>query len=214
MAKTPPSLDNVDLDALDAFLLSDGAPENSMGLSDLDGFLTGVIVGPELLMPSGWMPALWGGGEPDFKNVEEAEAILGTIIARYNEIVSDLDAGIDAFRPIFWEGPSGELIVTDWAAGFIDAIKLRPKRWEPLIQHPDARVLLMPLLVLGADDPDHSPFGSHVLPDDEVEALLEQGAEIIPKCVFAIRDFWREQIGGTGPAPPRSGRRPGGRARR
>ncbi len=85
-----------------AFLLSDGAPENSMGLSDLDGFLTGVIVGPELLMPSEWMPTTWGGREPDFKNVEEAEAILGTIIARYNEIVSDLEAGIDALRPIFW----------------------------------------------------------------------------------------------------------------
>jgi len=212
MAKTPPSIAPVDLDALDAFLLSDGAPENSMGLSDLDGFLTGVIIGPEMLMPSEWMLTIWGGDEPDFEYVEEAEAILGTIIARYNEIVSDLDAGIDAFRPIFWEGPGGELIVTDWAAGFIDAIRLRPKLWEPLIRHPDGRVLLMPLLVLDADDPDHSPFGSQALPEDEVEALLEQGAEIIPKCVFAIRDFWREQSGGTGPAPPRSGRRAGGRA--
>ena len=36
----------IDLDALDDYLLSDGAPGDSMGLSDLDGFLTGIVVGP------------------------------------------------------------------------------------------------------------------------------------------------------------------------
>jgi uncharacterized protein len=54
----------VDLDALDAFLLSDRAPEEGMGLSDLDGFLTGIVVGPELILPSEWLPIVWGGGEP------------------------------------------------------------------------------------------------------------------------------------------------------
>jgi uncharacterized protein len=56
----------VDLDALDAFLLSDRAPEDSMGLSDLDGFLAGIVVGPELVMPSEWLPVVWGGAEPAF----------------------------------------------------------------------------------------------------------------------------------------------------
>jgi uncharacterized protein len=41
-----------DLDALDDYLMSDLAPDNSMGLSDLDGFLTGIVVGPELILPS------------------------------------------------------------------------------------------------------------------------------------------------------------------
>ena len=46
----------IDLDALDDYLMSDHAPDDSMGLSDLDGFLTGVVVGPELIMPSEWLP--------------------------------------------------------------------------------------------------------------------------------------------------------------
>jgi hypothetical protein len=33
-----------DLDTLNEFLMSDRAPENSMGLSDLDGFLTALAV--------------------------------------------------------------------------------------------------------------------------------------------------------------------------
>ena len=42
----------IDLDALDDYLMSDHAPDDSMGLSDLDGFLTGIVVGPELIPPS------------------------------------------------------------------------------------------------------------------------------------------------------------------
>ena len=44
----------IDLDGLDGYLMSDHAPDDSMGLSDLDGFLTGVVVGPELILPSEW----------------------------------------------------------------------------------------------------------------------------------------------------------------
>ncbi len=69
----------IDLDALDAFLMSDRAPEDSMGLSDLDGFLTGVVVGPELIMPSEWTRVIWDGEGPDFESMEEALAIHGTI---------------------------------------------------------------------------------------------------------------------------------------
>ncbi len=54
----------IDLGALGAFLMSDRAPENSMGLSDVDGFLTGVVVGPELIMPSEWTRVVWGGEGP------------------------------------------------------------------------------------------------------------------------------------------------------
>ena len=52
---------SIDLDALDDYLMSDHAPDDRMGLSDLDGFLTGIVVGPELILPSEWLPVIWGG---------------------------------------------------------------------------------------------------------------------------------------------------------
>ncbi len=45
-------LDRVDLQVLDRSLMSERSPPESMMLSDLDGFLTGIAVGPELVMPS------------------------------------------------------------------------------------------------------------------------------------------------------------------
>ena len=71
--------DPVDLDLLDRYLLSDEAPDNGMALSDLDGFLTGILVGPELIMPSEWLPCVWGGEAPRFANEEQARLILSTI---------------------------------------------------------------------------------------------------------------------------------------
>ena len=38
--------DEIDLEALDAYLSSDESPENCMMLSDLSGFLHGVVCSP------------------------------------------------------------------------------------------------------------------------------------------------------------------------
>jgi uncharacterized protein len=56
-----------------------------MGLSDLDGFLTGIVVGPELILPGEWLPVIWGGDSPKFKNAQEAQSIVAAIMERYNE---------------------------------------------------------------------------------------------------------------------------------
>ena len=108
--------------------MSDHAPDDSMGLSDLDGFLTGVVVGPELILPSEWLPVIWGGDDPVFKTEDEMRAVLGTIMGRYNEIAACIHGGPDEFDPIFWEGPEGEVIASDWAGGFLDAVALARRR--------------------------------------------------------------------------------------
>lgn len=209
-----PATGPIDLDALDAFLMSDRAPEDSMGLSDLDGFLTGVVVGPELIMPSEWTRVIWGGEGPDFESMEEALAIHGAITGRYNEILRRLDTGPESLDPVFWEGPGGEVIVTDWAAGFLDAVGLRPRAWEPLIRHEEASALIAPLLVLGADDPAHPPFGGPALPRDEMERLHAHGADIIPGCVIGIHAFWRRRRRPPGAGGARRARGGAGRPRR
>src|ERR1700729_2183277 len=112
----------IDLDALDDYLMSDHAPDDSMGLSDLDGFLTGVVIGPELIPPSEWLPVIWGGEEPEFETGVEMRTVLGRIMDRFNSEPIDYD-------PIFWEGPEGEVIASDWAGGFLDAAALGPTAW-------------------------------------------------------------------------------------
>jgi uncharacterized protein len=195
----------IDLDALDDYLMSDHAPDDSMGLSDLDGFLTGIVVGPELILPSEWMPVIWGGKEPEFESEEEMRAVLGTIMGRYNEIVGCFDDNPDEFGPIFWEGPEGEVIASDWAGGFLDAVALRPKAWKPLMEDNRAVTLTVPLFLLNGD----LEFDN--IESDE-DAFLAEAADIIPTCIAGIHEFWKSRSQTPGADVRRSRR--GGNSRR
>jgi uncharacterized protein len=175
-----------DLDALDDYLMSDHAPDDGMGLSDLNGFLTGIVIGPELILPSEWLPVIWGGDEPKFTTEDEMRTVLAAIMGRYNEIATCFDDDPGEFDPIFWEGPEGEVIASDWAAGFLDAVALRPLAWEPLISDQRAGILMMPFLLLNGDI---GPDPGSDLADDE--QFFAEVPEIIPECLAGIHAFWQ-----------------------
>jgi uncharacterized protein len=139
---------------------------------------------------SDWMPLVWGGDEPEFDTVDAADAVLGTIMARYNEIIACLDGDPESFNPVFLNGPEEQVIVTDWAAGFMDAVILRQKAWAPILEDEDGHALMLPLLVLGSDD-DQPLFDAAPLPEENVEKLLADGADTIMEAVIAIYEFWQ-----------------------
>jgi uncharacterized protein len=190
MSETPPPAGPVDLEALDQFLMSDASPEDCMQLSDLDGFLTGIAIGPEPVPPSAWLPVVWGGEEPVFDDAEQARTVIGLIMTRYNEILRVLDTDPGAYAPIFWEGPDGEVIAADWAEGFADAVRFRPDAWRPLLEDRLANVLLTPIMVLCDEPAGGSPL------DPEVRAALQsEVADGIPVCVAGIHALWKGRRG-------------------
>ena len=193
----------IDLKALDRYLESDHAPDDCMGLSDLDGFLTAIVVGPELIPPSEWLPAIWGKEEPEFESEAEMRTILGTIMGRYNEIATCLASNPEEFNPIFWKGREGEVIAADWASGFLDAVALRRPAWAPLINHGRERILLAPILFL-SDDPDLHDEDSE---REDWEKVAKEAPRTIPICVAGIHDFWKDRRERSKPQPRRS-RRP------
>jgi uncharacterized protein len=138
------TVDRIDLEALDKFLMSNRSPPDSMMLSELDGFLTALAIGPVLVRPSEWLPLIWGSDAPEFADLDEANAILADIIdimARYNDIIREI--ANDALAPIFWAG-NGTLIAMDWAEGFLQGIKLRADAWKPLFTSKRDGKLLLP----------------------------------------------------------------------
>jgi uncharacterized protein len=185
MVDEPPPTGPIDLDALDDYLMSDRAPDYSMGLSDLDGFLTGLVVSPRLIPPSEWLPVIWGGEEPEFQTQVEMRTVLGTIMGRYNAIATCLSSDPDDFEPIFWEGQEGEVIASDWAGGFLDAVALRPQAWRPLIEDSRAAILMAPLFLLNGD----MEITDNTADENE---LLAEAAEMITTCIAGIHEFWRD----------------------
>lgn len=172
-----------DIDALAAFLDSERAPADCASLCELDGILTAVAIGPELILPSEWLGLVWGDdGGPVFDSAHEAQTILGAMMARQNEIIRTLDT--DEYMPIFAEGDDGAPIVIDWCHGFMAGVALRAEAWEPFMRSRQS-MFILPVMahvpsLAGEDFDPASP------PD------FEPGL-VIPACVEGMYAFWRKR---------------------
>lgn len=188
---------SADLGALDAFLASDQVPDDCMTLSELDGFLAGIIAGPGLVMPSEWLNRIWGEGEPAFADLNEANAVLGHIMRHYNQIIRQLDAKPPAYHPILTETEDGKVDGSDWAVGFIAAIGLRQEDWGALACDPLTSMLLAPIMMVASTTRKANlPLDDdEKLPPEEMEKLLVQPGELLAMCTATIRKFFMESLG-------------------
>ena len=206
------------IDELDEFLMSDETPDDCMQLSDLDGFLTGIVVSPVLIMPSEWFRTIWHGSEPEFENMERAERIMGIIMARYNEIIHLLDDEPGTFEPILYETPEGRMMAADWAEGFMDAFGLRVDAWDPLFEEENGQLLLGPIMA-HLHDKDGKPFIDGT--PEEMQKIREECIQILPYAIKGIHEFWKakrdlhsvtktslgKKVGRNEPCPCGSGRK-------
>jgi uncharacterized protein len=181
------TVDRIDLEALDRFLMSNRSPPDSMMLSELDGFLTGLAIGP-MVRPSEWLPLIWGSDAPEFADLDEANAILAHIMARYNDIIGEIAS--DTLAPIFWADRNGTFTAVDWAEGFLQAIKLRAAAWKPLFTSKRDGKLLLPILSLCGDHDGNSLLG---LAPEAVDHIADRVADLIPGCVMGIAAYWRRK---------------------
>jgi uncharacterized protein len=120
----------VDLEPLGDFLDSARAPEACMDLSELDGFLAGLAVGPDPVLPEEWLPMVWDDEDPEFEDQAEADMVLGTMFARYNEISDGLDTEEPGYDPVYWQDATGRTVVEDWTVGFMRAVGFSSPSWR------------------------------------------------------------------------------------
>ena len=178
------------LHELDEFFLSDEAPDRSMALSDLDGFLTAVAIGPDRIKPSEWLPRIWGDETPEFLSEEEANRVIGTILGRYNQIITQLRDDPGRYQPLIRQNEHGQVIARDWVAGFMNGVALRADRWQALWKSKEYRNYFAPIAVHLTDAQGNSPLKPEE--SENVKALIEQAAELIPAAVRSINGFFKQ----------------------
>jgi uncharacterized protein len=175
------------LEELDAFLLSERAPDDAMVLPELDGFVTALVVGPVLIPPSEWLPHVWGEEAPVFEDEGELKRVIGAIFGLYNHVATVLAEEPEAFEPLFFENPeTGEVFAADWAEGFLAGVALRSQAWQALLDSEDAH-LLLPIAVFLADD----EAGLAPLLRSDGGELRRSAPKLIPLVVPRIREFFR-----------------------
>jgi uncharacterized protein len=184
----------VDLDALSDYLLSDRSPPDCMDVSQLDGFLAGVLVGPDMINPSEFLPVVWGGMSPDFADAAEAEAIMGSILGRYNEIADAVATVPSFYAPVFWQDQAGNSITEDWAVGFMQAVALRSEAWEAVLFDDESAMLLISIGILAGMSHPELGLDDAKLPEAFLDELMERAPDLLPDCVLGLRAFWLGRV--------------------
>ena len=171
------------LQRLADFLLGDAVSDDTMLLSELDGFLAGLIVCPEMIMPSEWMPNVWGYEEPVFDNMEQAQAVTNLIMGHYNDIIRQLDQ--DRYSPIYDTDIDDTILWETWLEGFGQAMRLRPEAWRAFAQIEDAD-LQRALFVLGRLRELATIPTMDIKPMDMDEELENLAPDLIPAHVEVL----------------------------
>ncbi|NIV31857.1 MAG: UPF0149 family protein, partial [Anaerolineae bacterium] len=146
-----PRLTDAELDQLAQLLASTG--EEAMDLAMLDGFLTGLAVGPEFIDPEEWLALLWDEEGPAFASEAEAEQCIALCLRQYDAIVDALDAPGETLTPIFYESETeGEPspMASEWCAGFMTALEFWKTQLK-VMEKAGKGELLAPMRLFGTE---------------------------------------------------------------
>ena len=181
------------LTALDAALMALPDDCEAMVLSQLDGFIAGLVATPDSIPAEEWLPAIWGGDAGDgldpglalFGDVARLSEVEALILEHYQDVVDVLLNRPETYGPIYDVAEDGEGVVWDgWVLGFQAALALRPEAWEPAIaadEDDPARQAIDAFLALydiANDDSD--------LPADVVEEMQAAAPDLIPALVISL----------------------------
>jgi len=145
-------LTDAQIEALDDLLYS--LPD-AMSLEMLDGFLAALICSPRLVMPSEYLPLVWG--ESEFVDLSAAEQALGLVTQLWNDRAEILRFGrkLEPILPIWDDAEIPDTGGKEWAAGFLAGAQLAGDGWDDLMQDEDMFTWMQPFFVLAhQDNPD------------------------------------------------------------
>lgn len=123
-------LTEAELDFLDKTLLKYGNDDSILSVSGLDGFLTAIVSGPQTIVPSRWLPALWGASNnPDAMPTWDSEAefnrFMHLAMQNMNANACVLMEMPEQFEALFMEntrGDSAVFVAEDWCFGYMQGV--------------------------------------------------------------------------------------------
>ena len=178
-----------EFEELEGFLES-SEPEQGMAIDAIDGMLAAIAVGPDLVNPSEWMPAVWNHTLPEYDSKEQASRIMEILMKWYNNVASDINSG--TYQPMMavWEleGSTEEVeYPEDWCLGFLEGMKFRSAAWETRAKHDGELMDMIQPIAAIAEATDEM---ANSLLDARVRRRMIRR---ITDAVIDLRDYWRQQ---------------------
>lgn len=185
-------LSDQELEELDQFLLYGVENDEGMTLDTLDGYLHAIAIGPQTIMPSQWLPKVWGEDSammPPMNNIDQLNHIIGMVMRHYNSIIHGFEHKPPFVAP-YWNTCKYDISEFEdaeaWAYGFTIGVQLNVTAWKPLLDSQQGQQWYRPIGLLGEDE-----FSAE---QDELTKTLEQREQLaqqIEGSLVNIHAFWR-----------------------
>ena len=180
-----------DPSTLRAFLDHPSRPAGTLTYHELQGFLFTVVSAPELIQPSEWLPIIVAGEDVDYANVEQAEAVIGQIMALYNTIdaaVRDPPTLLPADCPLnddVLANFEDDAPIAQWSRGFLHGHQWLEELWEDLPEEM-AEELDATLMALSFFSSRHMAEDFHAeatTSEQSFEAMADAVHRVVPAAV-------------------------------
>ena len=169
-----------DLDRLQDLLNAIPVERDGMTIAELDGYVAALIVCPDMILPSEWLPGVWG-GEHQFADVVEAEATIAAVMEHYNRIARELAEHPEDYAPVLEIDPNaGETLWEPWIDGFERAMRLRPDAWEEIALSDDEEASASISMIVALND---FYYGRSELTEEAEDDLDRMAPGLIPEFV-------------------------------
>jgi uncharacterized protein len=184
-------LTDTEFERLDRFLLERideeaetlDTDEGVLDISELDGLFTAVVSSPVSIVPSQWLPLVWGEYEPVWESEKEFQEIFSLMIRHMNSIAHMLMEAPEHFEPAFLEREvDGRTytIVDEWCEGYSRGVALSQEQWDQ--GGLEMTILLTPIRAFTS----MTDFSGHDLEGNEKENVRRA----IVSNVREIYAFW------------------------
>ena len=201
-------LAEADFDWLDS-MLSRVVGGRIPNVEALDGFMTALVVSPDLIKPSEYVPIIVSGKTEDgdlvFESADEVRQFYDVLVRYWNEISEAFGHG-EIRMPYLAENAEGVAGGNDWANGFLTGTHVRHGIWRKIANDEQRGGPFVPIWALAYEhDPDPSmrPY-DHPMPPERREELI---AGMIGGVTRLYRMFREGRTARTAGAPfPKVGR--------
>jgi uncharacterized protein len=149
-------LSDTELDRMQSLLRGFGA--GAMNLARLDGFLAALVCTSDLLMPEDCLDLITGIEQDDSDDPPPIDAateeFLDLATRHWDDIAATLERG-EPVEPLLDRDEHGQPRGRDWAAGFLQGVKLDGDLWSSIVDDDERCAALLPIFALAHEhDPD------------------------------------------------------------
>ncbi len=181
-------------------------PDEYFTLESLHGFLFGLAISPDIILPSEWIPIVLDEDLIEIEDEDEADILISSVFNPYNRIMEDHNREQLNFPFNMKRLREGDLErIRDWTGGLIEAMQLRHEMWcmdcpedmseDQLTEEQlEISTALFVLMGIAAPDAAQEILEEEALQDETPPDLLKEEFEAdlfatLPAAVAFLMDY-------------------------